>query len=225
LNIKIVGLGGIGSILSDSICRFLNYSQFNDIEITLIDGDEYEYKNLERQSFSYFENKAVSKCKELKTKYKNITIKEFPQFINQINISVIQGGDIVLLGVDNHKTRKLISDYCSKLENIILISGGNELIDGNVQVYIRKDNKDITPSLTKYHPEIDNFIDKSPDEMSCEELEKTEPQLLFTNMMVSCFICSAFYNIVYLSKLEDFKISEIYFDIKTMCASSKIRKP
>ena len=225
MDIKIIGLGGIGSILSDSICRYLNYSKFNDLQITLIDGDDYESKNLERQSFSYLENKAISKCRELNSKYEKLNIKEFPQFINHNNISIIKGGDIVLLGVDNHKTRKLISDYCSTLDNIVLISGGNELIDGNVQIYIRKNNVDITPSLTKYHPEIVNFTDKSPEEMSCEELEKTEPQLLFTNMMVSCFICSAFYNIVHLSKLEDFKTSEVYFDINKMCADSKIRNP
>lgn len=228
MKINIIGLGGIGSILSDSVCRFLNYSIQKNIEIILIDGDDYEEKNLERQLFSYFDNKATSKCRELKTKYNRMQIKDFPQFIDQDNINIIERGDIVFLCVDNHKTRKLVSDYCSTLGDIILISGGNELVDGNVQIYIRKNSKDVTPSLTKYHPEIENYNDKLPSEMSCEELEKSEPQLFFTNMMVACFMCSTFYNILQSSTFSEnskrtFKISEVYFDIEKMCADAKIR--
>ena len=227
MNIKIIGLGGIGSILSDSICRFLNYSIQQEINVLLIDGDEYEGKNLERQLFSHFDKKAISKCRELKNKYDRLLISELPQFINQNNIEIIGKGDIVFLCVDNHKTRKIVSDYCSTLDDIILISGGNELIDGNVQIYIRQNGKDITPSLTKYHPEIENYNDKLPNEMSCEELEKSEPQLFFTNMMVACFMCSAFYNILQSSIFNEnnkpFKISEAYFDIVKMCADAKMR--
>ena len=50
--------------------------------------------------------------------------------------------------------------------------------------------------MTDYHPEIENPLDKSPDEMSCEELSHAEPQLYFTNFMVAGHMCSAFYNII-----------------------------
>jgi len=32
--------------------------------------------------------------------------------------------DLVLLAVDNHATRKLVSDHCARLDNVCLISGG-----------------------------------------------------------------------------------------------------
>ncbi len=221
MNIKIIGLGGIGSILTDKLCKFLNYSKENDINITLVDGDQYELKNYERQDFNYIGNKAEVKTKELEIKFKQLKINSINQYVNDENIStIIQNKDIVLLGVDNHKTRQLISNYCNCLDEIILISGGNDFIDGNVQIYIRKGGENITPSLCDYHQEIKNPDDKHPDEMSCEELSKSEPQLLFTNLGVATIMCWAFYNVIV---KKNYQFCEIYFDILTMKADSKKR--
>jgi molybdopterin/thiamine biosynthesis adenylyltransferase len=221
--ISIVGLGGIGSILSNTISKFIN-SKVDDnkrVTINLIDGDDYEVKNLDRQEFFRYGNKAESKANELRDKFSNISFRDYPQFVDEENISkIIKEDDLVFLAVDNHKTRKLVSDYVSKLENITLISGGNELEDGNVQLYIRKGGKDLTPSLTDYHPEIRNPEDKHPNEMSCEELQKSEPQLYFTNLGVATFMAFTFYNVL----KENNNFSEVYFDMNTMKADSKTRK-
>jgi molybdopterin/thiamine biosynthesis adenylyltransferase len=221
--ISIVGLGGIGSILSNTISRFVN-SDTKDNEpkkiINLIDGDDYEIKNLNRQEFSRFGNKAQSKLSELRGKFNNIEYKDYPVFVDNETISqIIKNHDLVFLAVDNHKTRKLVSDYAKNLNDITIISGGNELEDGNVQLYIRKDGKDITPSLTDYHPEIRNPIDKLPNEMSCEELQHSEPQLYFTNLGVATFMAFTYYNVL----KEKNNYSEVYFDMNTMKADSKTR--
>ena len=140
---------------------------------------------------------------------------------------MIQEGDIVFIGVDNHASRKLISEYVQKsVSDVTVISGGNEYTDGNVQIYIRKEGRDLTPSLTAYHPEIEEPDDKSPEDMSCQELEKAEPQLLFTNLTVATIMCWVFYRLV---KTEDIlgletKVSEIYFDIVSMSVLSKMRE-
>ena len=222
--VKIIGLGGIGSIVSESISRFLNYVQGlnRHPRIILIDGDKFETKNHERQIFLIEgENKAETKEKELLNKFKEVFFAAQPVFVNDSNVSkLIQEKDIVMLCVDNHKTRKVVSDYCSKLNTITLISGGNELEDGNVQIFVKKGGQKITPSLTDYHKELENPNDKSPNEMSCEELSKSEPQLYFTNLMAASFMCAAFYN-VWKGRLE---FSEVYFDNITMKADSKIRK-
>jgi len=221
--ISIIGLGGIGSVLSNTISRFIESKQNVPIvNMNLIDGDEYEEKNLSRQEFELFGNKAESKCLELSRKFSYIKFNSYPVYVDKNNIKeIIKDNYIVFVAVDNHKTRKLISKHAENLSDIIIISGGNELTNGNVQIFIRKEGKFITPSLTDYHPEIDNPIDKSPFEMSCEELSKSEPQLYFTNFMVVAHMCSAFYNIIENNK----QISEVYFDLLTMNSNSKIRFP
>jgi molybdopterin/thiamine biosynthesis adenylyltransferase len=221
LGIVIIGLGGVGSILSERLCRFLNFSKDLTADILLVDGDEYESKNLERQEFIRMGNKADIKATELTMKFSNIRFDVFEAFIGEDNVGeVIMEGDIVFLCVDNHKSRMIVSNYCKELKDITLISGGNEYTDGNVQIYLRKGGKDLTPDLCAYHPEIKNPDDKLPDEMSCQELSESEPQLYFTNLGVATFMCWAFYNVVV---KEEYERSEVYFDILTMTADSKIR--
>lgn len=221
INIKIIGLGGIGSEVCEKISKFMYYTDL-PCKITLIDGDIYERKNLERQSFKGFGNKAKVKHSELSKLYDDIIdFYEFSEFINEQNVKIIENNDIVFLCVDNHKTRRIVSNYCKTLNNVILISGGNELTDGNIQIYIRKESVDVTASLTDYHPEIINAGDKLPNELSCEELHNSKPQLLFTNAMAAIIMCCAFYNIIN----KTLNYGEVYFDIISLKSDSKIRKP
>lgn len=224
MEITIVGLGGIGSILANTVSRFLDSNKsLKPITIKLVDGDEYEHKNTSRQEFYNFGNKANVKNRELSNRFQNINYRDFQMFLDENNISeIISENSIVFVSVDNHKTRRLVSNYAKKLNDVIIISGGNELTDGNVQIFIRKGGENVTPSLTDYHPEIENPLDKSPDEMSCEELSHAEPQLYFTNFMVAGHMCSAFYNII---ERNNYKISEVYFDILSMNSNSKTRVP
>lgn len=211
MNIKIIGLGGIGSMLSELICRYLNYSDYSGL-ITLVDGKEYKVKNSERQFFTQFGNKAGSKGRELRSRFKNLTIDPFTEYVTDKNISeVIQNGDIVFVCVDNHETRKRISDYAGTLMDVIIISGGNDWTDGNVQIYSRKGGVKIRPSLTDYHPEIEDPDDRSPEAMSCEELAKSEPQLFFANVSAALLMAWVFYAIFTTGNVP--KESEIYFDI------------
>lgn len=225
MEIAIIGLGGIGSVLSNTMARYLDSNpNLLPVTVNLVDGDAYEPKNHSRQEFvGCFGNKATSKSKELQAKFSNLIFNEYPYFLNEeLATEIIKENSVVFVAVDNHKTRKLVSDYAKKLSNITVISGGNELTDGNVQIFIRKDGVDITPSLTDYHPEIENPQDKSPVEMSCEELSKAEPQLFFTNFLVAGHMCSAFYNII---EKNNVKISEVYFDLLTMNSNAKTRVP
>jgi hypothetical protein len=129
---------------------------------------------------------------------------------------------VVFLGVDNHKTRRLVSDHCQALEDITLISGGNDFTDGNVQVYLRSSGRDVTLPLTRFHPEIADPRDRSPHEMSCDELsQEAAPQLLFMNLAVASAMLNAFYA-WQLGKLE---YGEVYLDILQGKASPSPRRP
>lgn len=221
INIIIIGLGGVGTILSERLCRFLNFSQEYEAKILLVDGDQYEVKNFDRQEFNGMGNKAETKADELSMKFKNIEFETLDIYINEENVSqVIRENTIIFICVDNHKSRMIINNYCKNLRNVIIISGGNELTDGNAQLYVREGGKDLTPDLCAYHPEIANPTDKLPDEMSCEELSKSEPQLYFTNLGVATLMCWLFYNVIVKHQYER---SEVYFDILSMNSNSKIR--
>ena len=218
--IKIIGLGGIGSVLCEVLCRYLNYSK--GAVITLIDGDSYEVKNHERQIFVQLGNKANVKCNEMRSRFDYLSLNEFTEFVSERNVSMcVQENDVVFLCVDNHKTRKIVSEYADTLNNVVLISAGNDWEDGNVQLYIREDGKKITPSLTDYHPEIMKPDDRLPGEMSCEELSKSEPQLFFTNLSAAAIMCWVYYNLVVEGSKE---FSEIYFDIAKMAVHAVSRK-
>lgn len=221
MEIVIIGLGGVGSLLCERMARFLAYSTETRVSMLLVDGDSYEVKNFERQDFTQMGNKAEVKAADLKMQFSMLDVSSFPAFVNETNLAqVIKEGTIVFSCVDNHKTRMILSNYCKKLQNVILISGGNDLIDGNVQIYIRQNGKDITPDLCAYHPEIANPDDKLPEEMSCEELAASEPQLYFANLGVATIMCWAFYNVVV---KEQYEKSEIYFDIVQMTSIAKTR--
>ncbi len=228
INVKIIGLGGIGTALCDPLCRFMNYLKTEHFKVTLVDGDSYEIRNQERQIFNQIGNKATVKFNDLRGEYDDVMFDEFTEYVNTENVGeVIQENDIVFIGVDNHMTRKIISDYAqSSVKNITIISGGNEFTDGNVQIYIRKEGKDITPSLTAYHPEIEIPGDKSPEDMSCQELAESAPQLLFTNLTVATIMCWVFYRLVKTEGVPGLigDKSEVYFDIVSMSALSKSRE-
>jgi molybdopterin/thiamine biosynthesis adenylyltransferase len=221
MNIKIIGLGGVGSILVERLCRFLNYTRDIEANVTLVDGDEYEAKNYERQEFSTFGNKAEVKASDLDVQFPDISIDVFPAFVNETTVmEVVKEGDVIFLCVDNHKSRNIVNNYCKNMKNVTLISGGNEFVDGNVQTYIRKDGKDVTPDIAAYHPEIANPDDKLPEELSCEQLSQSDPQLYFANLGVATIMCWSFYNAVI---KEDIEASEVYFDITKMSSIAQTR--
>ena len=220
--IVVIGLGGVGSILIERMGRFLNYNRDMETHLLLVDGDQYEAKNFERQEFNQMGNKAEVKASELELKFPEIRVDSYDAYINETNTAeVIKEGDVVFLSVDNHKTRNIVSNYCKVLKDVTLISGGNELTDGNVQIYIRQGGKDLTPDLCAYHPEIANPIDQLPDEMSCEELANADPQLYFTNLGVATLMCWAFYKSIIKGQID--QQSEVYFDILQMSANSQTR--
>ncbi len=208
--IKVIGIGGIGCALLPFLARYLNF-RGERARITLVDGDEFERANADRQAFRVLGNKAKVKAAELAREFQGLSFRAVPEYVTEANIApCIQEGDMVFLAVDNHKTRKLVSDYCGKLATVTLISGGNDFTDGNVQVHIRRAGSDWTAPITRFHPEIEKPRDRSPAEMSCEELmERGAHQLLFTNLAVASAMLNTFYSL----REGKLQYGEVYLDI------------
>lgn len=218
IKIKLIGCGGIGTRLIYPLAQYLNYSN-NVTEITIIDGDAFEDRNKTRQFFKIFGNKARVIADDLAKTYTKINFKSREEYITIGNInSFIRCDDVVFLCVDNHATRKLVSDYCEELENILLISGGNDYHDGNVQVFLRSNSENITQPLASiYHPEIAFPTDKNPgmmskkEKMTCLQEAERSPQLLFANNAIASAMCSAYYA----WEQKRLTYDEVYIDILT----------
>lgn len=238
INIKVIGLGGIGSWLVQFIAKYARFTMLQNkkITITCIDGDTYDSLNRPRQNFSNLGSKARIKMLELKGEYdkyvppgytlENFAFDCIEDYVSDDNIkSMLVEGDVIFMCVDNHKTRSIVSKHCKNLNDIILISGGNDIVVGNIQIYQKKKGIEITSDLCAYHPEIENPRDKAPYEKSCEELQESEPQLLFTNIQVATLMCCAYYNLLVGNININNQIGESYFDITTLKCDSKLRKP
>ena len=216
-SIKVIGLGGVGAPLAQALTQFLAWRRAA-APLFLVDGDTYEQRNRERVHFQGFGNKAISKAEELTADCDGaVSIVPVPQYVTPRNVSrLVQEGDIVFLAVDNHATRRLVSNRCRRLRNVTLFSGGNDGIDGeqegtfgNVIVYARYAGKDLTHPLTSFHPEIARPKDKRPDELGCADLAQTAPQLLFTNLAVASTMLATFHAWL-AGKLH---YEEVYLDI------------
>jgi molybdopterin/thiamine biosynthesis adenylyltransferase len=202
----------VGTRLSQVVCQYLAH-QKTKVTVTLIDGDNFEPKNADRQVFGKLGNKAEVTAERLVEEYPNLTISTKNRYVTEENAFVyIQENSVVFCCVDNHASRKLLSEHCAWLENAVLISGGNDYHDGNVQVFIREKGKNLTPPITYLHPEIAEPADKNPAELSCEELAATSsPQLIFANLKVATEMGILFW----LLTERSIPFSELYFDLTT----------
>lgn len=215
--IKVIGAGGIGGYLIEPLARYLSYSG-DHCEITVIDGDKYEEKNKERQRFTALENKAEHTVKLLKEHFPKIHFKAKGEFLTEDNvISSIRENDVVFLCVDNHATRKLVSDRCGELDNVTLLSGGNDETTGDVLCYLRKDGVDLTWPPTAISSKIANPEDENPGKVNverqgCEQQLNLTPQLLFTNLAIASMMLNCY------RKYEKGQLQSdiVYVDIETL---------
>lgn len=216
--IKIIGLGGIGSWAAQALVQFLASAGHRG-PLWFVDGDSYEESNRNRQLFQDYGNKAAVKVAELTALARGgPTLIPVARYVTPRNASrLIEEGDIVLLCVDNHKSRKCLTNAARKLRDIVLISGGNDGVDqpsagtfGNVIVYCREGGRDVTNVLTRYHPEIARPKDKAPYERSCAELAVSgAPQLLFTNLQIATTMLCAL--LAYIERRLSYE--EVYVDV------------
>jgi predicted ThiF/HesA family dinucleotide-utilizing enzyme len=206
-SVKLIGLGGVGGIVARYLVMFLA-SLKTSSRLVLIDGDVFEPSNAGRMYFSDHGNKAAVTRADLLPRFSDssVALTAIQEYVTHENIDrLIRDGDIVILAVDNHSTRKLISDLCGTLDNVCLLSGGNDGIEeggngrslrgtyGNCQIYIRREGCDLSPSLTRFHPEIRDPADKNPAELSCTDILQSVPQILFANLAAASAILNAFW--------------------------------
>lgn len=222
-SVKLIGLGGVGGIVARYAVAYATAAG-GDTRMMLIDGDGFEPRNAERMLFSRCGNKAAVVRDDLMPFVEDsaLTLLAVEEFVTPENLPrLVVEGDVVLLAVDNHATRKVVGEHCATLDDICLISGGNDGVGedssghpqrgtyGNVQIHRRENGEDVSPSLTAYHPEIATPADVPPTEVSCTEAILHVPQILFTNLATASAMLSA----LYLHSCRALGYPEVCFDV------------
>ena len=224
----VIGAGGIGTWLTAGLVRLLEW-KFPGSALIIVDGDNYEQKNKERQEFTKIGNKAVVKAHELTPQFPNTTIIPIPKWVVSENFGgvtteedapkikasdLINEGDIVFAVVDNFAARKIIFDSASRLNNVDVFTGGNDDgLFGSVYHYQKRDGRQKTEHPVAFHPEYENPPDKNPGELSCQQRSEIEggTQLLATNMAVAALILGRVQKTIVLDQSPE--ETEIYFDL------------
>lgn len=219
--VVVIGLGGIGSQLLPSLLHYLVSRKFAG-EIVLMDGDLYEEKNLNRQLVPDM-GIGMNKAEALAVSFKHlpVTISALPYYLDEINVElVIKENDLIVCGVDNHYTRRLIDERVQAMKNVSYISGGNDLTDGNSQVVRRRGGKSIDPPLCAVHPEIAAALEPPDFTPGCDAMVNAAPQIIVTNLMVASTMLNEMWAIM---EDQELPYSEVYIDVIVNAARSKQR--
>lgn len=238
VRVIVIGLGGIGSKLADELARYMMYEPKAPKELILVDGDVYSQSNLDRQSVLESDvgrPKAQAWAESLAQEFHKLSVRGMCGYVvpigtkreNVVHIDKLEmEGAVTILAVDNHKTRKMFSDYFqAKVKNGVLINGGNNLTDGSIITSIRHDGEQILPAIDTFHPEIREPKDKNPGELSCAELSKVSggTQIIWANQMVAALIGNELHCVVQ-GEWEQLRgRGEVYFDILSNAAAPRQR--
>lgn len=173
-NFILVGAGGTGSFLFLPLVRYLRTHTAETEEphrITVIDGKNITDDKLYRQMFF---GKAVgnNKAQALIEQYgaDPEVVVAMGEYLNNNNIAGVGENDVILIAADNFPVRARIERHGLTLQNITVINGGNEMRDGSLQVWIRRNGENITPPMSQGHPEIYALDNDDPASLSCEAI-------------------------------------------------------
>ncbi len=209
--IVLVGLGGIGSQLLPSLIRYLGLRPEPRPLLVLVDGDAYEPANRTRQVFP---DSAIgsNKAEALAEVYRGLTVQAVVDYLTEENVAtVIRDGDVVLLAVDNHWSRFVVDRHLATLDEVTLISGGNDETDGNVQLVRRRNAEFVDGSLAEIHGEIGRATEAEfAHRHGCERQAEERPQLVVTNLMVASAMLNCLWSVLERGSVS---YSEVYLDV------------
>jgi len=121
-NMLIVGCGGIGSFFIRELYQLYEngVDGTEKLDITMVDGDEVEEKNLRYQNFM-IEDLGKFKAHALGERY------PFQMGTKYIETEKeLKGFDIIIIAVDNGKLRNLVYEYCDKNKDVYFIDMRSE---------------------------------------------------------------------------------------------------
>lgn len=232
-NYNLLGAGGTGSILFPLLVRYLETHDLTTGEestITVIDGKTVSASKLTRQLF-YGRYAGTNKAQALIEQYAcdpNI-IMAMTSYLNDDNISVIGNGDVTLIAADNFPVRARLERHILSLQNATVLNGGNEMTDGTLQIWVRRNGENITPPMSQGHPELLQDDGRDPAVLSCAQIAELPggEQTIIANTWSAAAMLNG------LRRVHEWEASqentwpaesdEIFFDMKTFAMRSTQR--
>lgn len=211
-----VGAGGTGSHFIGPALPFLeglHKERDEEWQFVIIDGDNYEPGNLERQLFDPGLI-STNKAEAMAQMYNRYPVLAVPQFIGRADLKeLVADGDTVFICADNHSIRALVQERALELDNCVVINAGNEMHDGNVQLWVREGGVNKTPKLTYMHPEIEFKAEDDRSAMTCAQAARLPGggQLILANQQAASWMLAALWR--YTNGLWQNGWTELQFDL------------
>ena len=190
----IIGTGATGSQFLPFLCQLLsNYTKDYNHQITVIDGDHFEEKNLRNQKCTYLDinkNKAEVLCERYQMVYKDLNISYVDEYINNedklIDIILRRKKEfasipVIISCVDNNATRVLLQKVfeSKRIQTLIYIDSGNGARERNGQIVVGYKEASCVQDL---EADKEDTIEKAT---SCIRSENEYPQNIATNIMAA----------------------------------------
>lgn len=189
-HVILVGVGGTGSHLAGPLIQLLHYHPRGTQDITLIDGDLFEEKNLERQRFRA-NLVGTNKAQAIADEYDWAQVRVIPRFVDKVLFSQIledvtvnnrAAKVLIITAVDNHATRNAIISALDdeNYTDFTLISPGNGYSKGQTVVYAKKDGEGLVAHPFEKYERLAFPQDAIPGH-GCVMEAPDEPQLIVAN--------------------------------------------
>jgi hypothetical protein len=212
-----VGAGGTGTHLIGSLLPYLDRHHRDagtEWQCVIIDGDAYDAGNLERQLFDPT-FVTTNKAEAMAQTYARYPVIAVPRFIGRNDLQqMMDENDTAFIAADNHSIRALVQERALQLRDSTIISAGNELHDGNVQLFVRRNGKNETPPITFLHPEIVFLDEEDRSGMSCQQVAEMPGggQLILANAAAALHMLTALYRLHY-APSHKLDWTELQFDL------------
>lgn len=247
----VIGAGGNGGYYIPNLARAVSLANHKLRltkrplhQITIIDADDVEDKNLTRQNFLRADV-GKKKAEVLANRYGRafgLEIQYMDAYIDspKMLLEIIKNGPtpVIVGAVDNNKTRKLIYDVFKQRNGTFWLDAGNEEWGGQVVLgyshYAKADTNMERrsnqlqifhmPCAVEIYPEILAAQDKLPHELSCAERAVSAPQNIFTNQ-IAASLMQGFTNLLInadTNKNEGIKHHAVAFNSRTSSFTTRL---
>ncbi len=187
LNILVIGLGGVGGYVVESLAR----SGVNNL--TLVDFDKIDITNINRQIIATYDSIGNLKTEEFKKRIslinRNCNVKMVSSFIGENNIDLLftEKYDYIVDCCDSVKTKELIIKYCKEknIKSITCCGTGNKLDPTKLEITdLSKTNYDPLAKILRKYVKENNIKGKIICCSSMENPIKTGSTTIASNAFV-----------------------------------------
>lgn len=206
-SVAVVGCGGTGGYVIPPLARLICVHNSGETalgakrRLILIDGDDVEQKNLERQHFIK-SDLGRNKAEAMASRYSaalGMEIGVIPEYLESADVLTTHLMSGVVIGcVDNNASRRVIHEWFSAdtdHRGRFWIDSGNEEAAGQVvcgymppKYEFGRRNEFSLPSVAEVYPSLLRGELKFNSQLSCAEMAESSPQNMMTNVTAAALV-------------------------------------